>query len=155
MFQIPRSRLSGICLIKTILFANILLLMSSCFHRQKPYFTWPVHSPYNLSRKFSIYHQGIDFPKQTGEPVLSSAEGKVLYAGSQFSGYGKMIIIEHQYQWASLYAHLSKISVKPGHYVKKAQKIGEVGNTGRSLGPHLHFEIMYKKQPLNPLHLLP
>ncbi len=140
---------------RSLLKLFLLCLLSGCIHRQKPDFAWPVKSPHNLSRKFSIYHTGIDFPKRTGEPALACAEGKVVYAGAGFSGYGKMIIMEHKYNWASLYAHLSKINVKSGQYIHKGQKIGEVGNTGRSSGPHLHFEIMYKKQPLNPLSVLP
>ena len=81
---------------------------------------------------------------------MATAKGTVIYTGAQFSGYGKMIIIEHDYNWASLYAHLSKISVRKGAKVEKKQKVGEVGNTGRSSSPHLHFELMHKKQPVNP-----
>ena len=133
-----------------------VFFLNSCVHREnKPDFTWPVKEPHTLSRKFSIYHEGIDFPKYTGEPVFSVAKGKVIYTGAQFSGYGKMIIIEHEYNWASLYGHLSKITVKKGQLVKKGKKIGEVGSTGRSSSPHLHFELMRDKQPLNPVPHLP
>ena len=134
----------------------LFFFLCSCIHQKKiPNFTWPVKKPHNLSRKFSIYHEGIDFPKRIGHPVFSTAEGEVIYTGSQFSGYGKIIIIEHKYNWASLYAHLNKITVKKGAYVKKGQKIGEVGNTGRSYGPHLHFELIYNKQAINPVPYLP
>ena len=141
------------CLI--YLFGCIFFLFTSCIHIDKPGFTWPVEEPHNLSRKFSIYHEGIDFPKHTGESVFSTAKGKVIYTGNQFSGYGKMIIIEHEYNWASLYGHLSKIVVKTGHLVEKKEKIGEVGSTGRSTSPHLHFELIYVKQPINPVSHLP
>ena len=138
------------------IFWCMTLFLSSCVHREnKPDFTWPVEKPHTLSRKFSIYHEGIDFPKRTGESVFSVEKGKVIYTGTQFSGYGKLIIIEHEYNWASLYAHLSKITVKKGRFVKKREKIGEVGNTGRSSSPHLHFELIYRKQPLNPVPHLP
>ncbi len=134
----------------------LALLLSACASRtNQPDFTWPVNPPLTLSRKHSIYHEGIDFPKTTGQPVFSSAGGTVIYAGSQFSGYGKVIIIEHQYNWASLYGHLSKILVKNGSSVRKREKIGEVGNTGRSSSPHLHFELIHKKQPVNPVPYLP
>ena len=135
--------------------AFVAILLSACTHIPRPEFTWPVKSPHNLSRRFSIYHEGIDFPKGTGHPVFSVAKGKVIYAGSQFSGYGKVIIVEHEYQWASLYAHLSQIYVKTGQQVKKKQKIGAVGSTGRSSSPHLHFELIHKKQPRNPVPFLP
>ena len=125
-----------------------LLLSISC--ATKPDFYYPVEKPYTLSRHFSIYHEGLDFPKKTGQAVLATADGQVVYAGSRLSSYGKVIIIEHDGQWASLYAHLSKILVQNGHFVQKKQKIGEVGNTGRSFGSHLHFELMYEKQPVNP-----
>ena len=159
MRKVPLPRLSHLrrTQLRCLLFCLSLLIcfLCSCIHQKnRPDFTWPVEKPYTLSRKFSIYHEGIDFPKQTGQPVLSSAEGEVIYTGSQFSGYGKIIIIEHKYKWASLYAHLNKIIVKKGSYVKKEQKIGEVGNTGRSSAPHLHFELMYKKQPINPVRYI-
>ncbi len=153
MCKISRSILSFWNDIKKKKFPLLLCLslLNGCIHwRNRPDFTWPVDPPYTLSRKFSVYHRGIDFPKKTGQPVFSSAEGKVIYTGSQFSGYGKMIIIEHKNNWATLYGHLSKIIVQAGNQVNKRQKIGEAGNTGRSSGPHLHFEIMYEKQPRNP-----
>ena len=129
-----------------------LLLSVSC--ATKPDFYYPVQKPYNLSRHFSVYHEGVDFPKSTGQAVLSTADGQVVYAGDRLSSYGKVIIIEHGDKWASLYAHLSKISVQNGHFVRKKQKIGEVGNTGRSFGSHLHFELMYEKQPVDPIPYL-
>ena len=163
MFKIPHPRLSNIrgkqpwC--SYLLCGFILSFLfsgSSCIYQtNRPDFTWPVEKPYTLSRKFSMYHEGIDFPKQSGQPVLSTAKGKVIYTGTQFFGYGKTIIIEHEYNWASLYAHLSKIFVKTGNTVNKKQKIGEVGSTGRSTSAHLHFELMQEKQPLNPLPYLP
>ena len=142
--------------LKRIIVLSLIFCLSACANwTNRPDFAWPVNPPHNLSRKYSIYHEGIDFPKTTGQAVLATAEGTVIYAGAQFSGYGKVIIIEHNYNWASLYAHLSKISIKNGHSVKKQQKIGEVGNTGRSSSAHLHFELMHKKQPVNPVPYLP
>ena len=149
MFKVPLSSLN------IFLLFSFLLLNACISQTNRPDFVWPVEKPHTLSRKFSIYHEGIDFPKQTGEPVFSAAEGKVIYAGTQFTGYGKVIIIEHSYNWASLYGHLSKINIKAGNTVKKKEKIGEVGSTGRSSSPHLHFELMLEKQPLNPVSYLP
>ena len=85
---------------------------------------------------------------------MTTSDGEVVYAGEQFSGYGKMILIKHSNNWSSLYAHLSKIHVKAGQQIKQGQQIGEVGNTGRSTGSHLHFELIHNKQPINPLRLL-
>ena len=147
MFKVSLSRLSILCV--------ILFMNTGCMYWIKtPDFTWPVKKPYYLSRKFSIYHEGIDFPKRTGHPVTAIADGKVIYTGERFSGYGKMIIIEHAHKWSSLYAHLSKISVRQGQTIRKKDKIGEVGNTGISYGAHLHLELMYKKQPVNPVRFL-
>ena len=133
-----------------ILGLALVFLLSACVTKP-PDFIYPVNPPWTVSRHFSLYHEGVDFPKRTGHPVLATADGTVIYTGSRFRSYGKVIIIEHEKKWASLYAHLSKIGVQRGSFVRKRQKIGEVGNTGRSLGPHLHFELMYEKQPVNPL----
>ncbi len=141
------KKLSAGCLVSGL---GIVLLLSACATKP-PDFAYPVKPPWNVSRQFSLYHEGVDFPKGTGHPVLATADGTVIYTGSRFRSYGKVIIIEHEKKWASLYAHLSKIGVQRGSFVRKRQKIGEVGNTGRSLGPHLHFELMYEKQPVNPL----
>ena len=103
-----------------ILVIGLFLLFSSC--ATKPDFAYPVEKPYRVSRHFSIYHEGVDFPKRTGQAVLSTADGKVVYTGTRLSSYGKVIIIEHEGEWASLYAHLSKISVQSGHLVRKSKK---------------------------------
>ena len=139
-------------LLITVLY--VFALTGCMYLTKRPEFKWPVKASYRLSRKFSIYHTGIDFPKKTGAPVLSTSDGEVIYTGDQFSGYGKMILIKHSNDWSSLYAHLSKIHVKAGQRVHQGQKIGEVGNTGRSTAPHLHFELIYDKQPVNPVRFL-
>ncbi len=131
-----------------------LQLLGACVHGKSPDFGYPVKAPHNLSRVFSIYHEGIDFPKKTGRPVLAAASGMVVYTGEQFSGYGKMILIKHNTYWSSLYAHLHKIQVQAGKRVQKGSQIGEVGSTGRSSAPHLHFEIIHKKQAINPVPFL-
>jgi len=71
---------------------------------------------------------------------------------SRMSGYGKVIIIDHGYGYESLYAHMSKMIVKPGENVKRGQVIGYVGNTGRSTGPHLHYEVRKNGKAVNPVH---
>lgn len=99
------------------------------------------------------HHSGIDIAAPTGMAVLASAPGKVRYVG-MYAGYGQTIYVEHKDGWATVYAHLSRTSVRPGQTVPQGAVIGAVGNTGRSTGPHLHFEIRYKETPVNPLNYL-
>ena len=139
----------------------ISLFLNSCAFIQKsppPDFQWPLKK-YKITQQFKFFkkipHLGIDLKANLGTTVLSSHSGFVVYAGQKFTGYGKVIIIEHDSHWTSLYSHLSQIKVKIGQKVKQGQVIGAVGSTGRSSGPHLHFEIMYKKHNVNPLKFLP
>ena len=99
-------------------------------------------------------HQGIDLSAPKGTPVLSAHEGRVVYAGNRLSFYGKTIVIEYSKEWSSLYAHLDQIEVTEGTKVSKEQRIGTVGQTGRATGVHLHFELLYKKQPIDPIPYL-
>lgn len=88
------------------------------------------------------------------KPVSAAADGRVVYAG-WLRGYGYTVIIYHGYGFATLYAHLSSISVSYGDRVVKAQIIGRVGNTGRSFGPHLHYEVIRYGMRQNPIAYLP
>lgn len=99
-------------------------------------------------------HLGIDLGGRKGTPILAAHDGYVVYAGRGYRGYGKMIIIEYDQQWATLYAHLSKISVKEGQVVVRGQTIGGMGRTGRATGVHLHFELMRDKLPVDPMEYL-
>lgn len=94
-------------------------------------------------------HSGIDFRGKTGEAIKSTAKGRIIRAGVN-GGYGNCIMIEHGYQLQTLYGHLSKINVKVGDKVNVGDIIGELGNTGRSTGPHLHYEVHFKGQRINP-----
>jgi len=94
-------------------------------------------------------HRGLDFRAAIGSPVYSTASGKVTYAG--WSGpFGRMVEIDHGHGIRTRYAHLKKILVKTGQTVANREKIGLVGSSGRSTGPHLHYEVRYKGVPLNP-----
>ncbi|MCK5857448.1 MAG: M23 family metallopeptidase [Bacteroidales bacterium] len=97
-------------------------------------------------------HEGIDFSAPTGTPIYATGDGEVERLKGKMSGYGKVLIIDHGFGYESLYAHMSKIFVKPGEKVKRGQIIGYVGNTGRSTGPHLHYEIRKNGKPVNPVH---
>ena len=123
-----------------------------------PLFSWPLKN-YRLSQTYAplwnAAHQGIDLAAPKGTPVFSSHTGKVVYAGKRLSGYGKTVIIEYSSRWSTLYAHLETIHVKTGWIIAQGHQLGTVGQTGNAKGAHLHFEMLYKKQPVNPLLYLP
>jgi murein DD-endopeptidase MepM/ murein hydrolase activator NlpD len=94
-------------------------------------------------------HEGIDFVAPIGTQIRSTADGKVLRSG-RAGAYGEMIEIEHGDGFVSRYAHLSRRHVNDGDKVERGQLIGLLGNTGRSTGPHLHYEVSYQGQPMHP-----
>lgn len=97
------------------------------------------------------FHSGMDFSANLGTPVYVTGNGKVVQAG--WDGlYGKCIVIDHGFGYTTRYAHLNKISVKVGQQVKRGETIGEVGSTGKSTGPHLHYEVHVKGQVVNPVN---
>jgi murein DD-endopeptidase MepM/ murein hydrolase activator NlpD len=104
--------------------------------------------PIHKVRKF---HAGVDFPARQGTAIQSTGAGKVIDAGWH-NGYGNCITIDHGYGYETLYGHMHKLSVKKGETIKKGQKIGEVGDTGASTAPHLHYEVHFKGKPINPIH---
>ena len=103
--------------------------------------------PFTKARKF---HYGMDFSAETGTPVYASGNGTVTRADANATGYGKHVRIDHGFNYVSLYAHLSKYNVKPGQKVKRGDVIGFVGSTGRSVAPHLHYEIFKDGDRINP-----
>ena len=125
-------------------------------------FDWPVWEA-RMTRGFLPHgtkkrkrpHKGIDLAAPRGTAVMASHDGKVIYTGKGFKGYGKMIMIESPNGWATLYGHLDKIIVSEGVNLRQGEVIGALGNTGRSSGPHLHFEIRKLDGPVDPLPLLP
>lgn len=134
--------------------------------KSKPLFDWPVWEA-RMSRGFLPKgtkrrrrpHYGIDLAAPRGVAVMSAHDGIVIYTGKDFKGFGKMIMVEtagDKPEFATIYAHLDKIVVYQGQKVRQGEVIGALGNTGRSSGPHLHFEI---RKPdgtkLDPLPLLP
>jgi len=98
-------------------------------------------------------HEGIDFHGDRGTAVLAAASGKVITAGWH-DQYGKMVEIDHGNGLVSRYAHASQLNVKEGDLVVRGQKIAEIGSTGRSTGPHLHFEVRLNGVPQNPARFL-
>jgi murein DD-endopeptidase MepM/ murein hydrolase activator NlpD len=101
------------------------------------------------------HHDGIDLRAAVGTPVRAASDGKIIYSGSKIGGYGKMIVIRHAGKLSSVYAHNSKLLVKAGQKVRRGQLIAYSGNTGRSSGPHIHFEIREGVTAINPMLLLP
>lgn len=95
------------------------------------------------------FHSGMDFSAPTGTDVYATGEGRVTLAGWK-QGYGNCIIIDHGYNYVTLYGHLSKINVRSGQKVVRGDIIGEIGSTGKSTGPHLHYEVHYRGEPQNP-----
>ena len=124
----------------------------------QPAFQWPLENP-KLTQKFSRLkkppHLGIDLKADIGATVFSSHSGRVVYVGNRLTNYGNVVIVEYSQRWASLYAHLHTIKVKIGQKIKKGDMVGISGNTGKTSGPHLHFELMYNKKPINPIPYLP
>ncbi|MFN4079836.1 MAG: M23 family metallopeptidase [Saprospiraceae bacterium] len=110
-------------------------------------FGYRIHPVYKVQR----FHSGLDFPARVGTPIQAAGDGTVVEAGWH-SGYGKCVRINHGYGYSTLYGHMHNVSVKSGQKVKKGQKIGEVGDTGLSTAPHLHYEVHYKGNPINPIN---
>ena len=99
-------------------------------------------------------HEGVDFSAQVGTPIVAAANGVVL-TSERHPEYGNLIEIDHGNDYTSRYAHASVLRVKAGQLVKRGQHIADVGSTGRSTGPHLHFEVRYKGASVNPARFLP
>jgi murein DD-endopeptidase MepM/ murein hydrolase activator NlpD len=99
------------------------------------------------------YHTGVDISAPNGTGVQASADGRVQYAGFYY-GYGRLIIINHGNNYETYYAHLSKIGVTEGQEVRRGEQLGNVGSSGRSTGPHLHYEVRIGNSPVNPYRFL-
>lgn len=104
------------------------------------------NSPFTGERE---WHAGVDIAGNIGDPIAAAWDGKVVFAGEK-EGYGNLVVLEHAGGWRSYYGHTSKMDVQEGDVVHSGNKIAEVGNTGRSTGPHLHFEIRQGELAWNP-----
>jgi murein DD-endopeptidase MepM/ murein hydrolase activator NlpD len=112
-------------------------------------FGWRIHPIYKTRR----FHDGIDIAAAMGADVLAADDGEVIFAGS-YGGYGNTIIVSHGGGISTQYSHLSKILVGVGKQVIKGDKIGLVGSTGLSTGPHLHFSVIKDGQAVSPWNWL-
>lgn len=115
---------------------------------------WPAQGA--LLERFSANgpNKGIDIGGKTGQPILAAEAGQVVYQGSGLRGYGQLIIIKHDDDFLSAYAHCDKIYVKEGNVIKRGQKIADMGSSGTDRA-RLHFEVRYRGAPVDPLDYLP
>jgi len=100
-------------------------------------------------------HHGLDLAAEMGSPGYASADGEVVYAGDQLTGYGNVVILQHDQKTTTLYAHNKKLKTKVGQKVTRGTVIALLGSTGRSTGPHVHYEIRGSKGPVDPRKVLP
>ncbi len=109
--------------------------------------SWPAKG--KVTGEFNETNKGIDIAGKVGEPVQAAADGKVVYAGNSLRGYGNLVIVKHDNNYLTAYAHNSKLLVKEGDAVRKGQKIAEMGDTDTN-SPKLHFELRVNGKPVNP-----
>ena len=105
--------------------------------------------PFTKARKM---HEGMDFTAKTGTPIYATGDGVVARADNTASGFGNHIVIRHGFGYETLYAHLSRYKCRAGQHVKRGDVIGYIGSTGRSEGPHLHYEVHKNGKVVNPLN---
>lgn len=106
-----------------------------------------IHPLYKISK----FHSGMDFTGTIGTPVHATGNG-VVESCTTDKGYGKYVVVNHGYNYKTVYAHLNKINVKKGQTVKRGDVIGEMGNTGQSTAPHLHYEVRKNDRPVDPVN---
>ncbi len=116
------------------------------FSRISDYFGWR-RDPFNGERRM---HYGVDLTGSRGSPVYCTGNGVVTRA-EYARGYGNLVEVDHGYNFKTRYAHLDKITVHAGQQLNRGEIVGNLGNTGRSTGPHLHYEVRYGNKPVNPL----
>lgn len=114
----------------------------------------PVLTTFRYSSSFGMrngkLHKGVDMAGPTGSPIYATADGVVIVAETQ-SGYGKVVKIQHEFGFVTVYAHQNRIRVTKGQRVSRGERIGDIGSTGRSSGPHLHYEILVSGTVVNPM----
>ena len=120
-------------------------------------FLWPVPASKRISshfgKRWGRKHEGIDIAARTGASILAAEGGVAVYSG-KMGGYGNIIVLAHEGGFFTVYAHNNRNHIRKGQKVHRGQVIGEVGSTGRSTGPHLHFEIRHNSKSINPKDFL-
>ncbi len=102
--------------------------------------------------KTQKFHAGLDFTAPQGTPIYATADGRIATAGYSEGGYGNHVIINHGYGYETLYGHMVRIKARLGQNVKRGEIIGYIGNTGKSTGPHCHYEVHKNSQKLDPVY---
>lgn len=119
---------------------------------------WPLEAGVvssEFGKRWGKNHNGLDIAADLRVPVFAAAPGEVLYAGNQVSGYGNLLVLRHDDATTTFYGHNDSLKVKTGEKVGVGQVIALLGSTGRSTGPHVHFELREKDKPLDPRSRLP
>jgi murein DD-endopeptidase MepM/ murein hydrolase activator NlpD len=109
-----------------------------------------IHPIYKIEKP----HMGLDFASPTGTEIHATGDGTVEFAGYNTSGYGIHVVLDHGYGYQTVYGHMSRVDVRKGQKVKRGDVIGEVGSTGLSTGPHLHYEVHKDGVPVDPVNFL-
>ncbi len=121
-------------------------------------FLWPVPSSNKMSSGFGSRwgkkHEGVDIPGRVGAHIVAASEGVVVYSGDEIGGYGNITVIAHKDGYFSVYAHAKVNFTKQGQRVYRGQVIAQIGMTGRTYGPHLHFEVRKNGQAIDPTSFL-
>lgn len=118
-------------------------------------FIWPAPQHWVSGNNYASWHPGIDLAAHLGDPIVAADNGTVVYAGWNTWGYGNLVVIDHGNGWQTWYAHNSQIYVTCGQNVYQGSVISAAGSTGRSTGPHLHFETRFNGTIPNPFNVLP
>lgn len=124
----------------------------------QPRFRWPVDFPRVTSlfgKRWGRPHEGIDLTAPIGTPVLAAGGGEVVYAGNAVRGYGNMVVLKHEDEFMTVYAHNSVLYVRVGDRVRVGQRVALSGQSGHATGPHVHFEVRKGEVPHDPLPFLP
>ncbi|MDR0294654.1 MAG: M23 family metallopeptidase [Prevotellaceae bacterium] len=141
---------------------NALLIeqMAECVPTIQPIAAVPLHVNSYFGVRVDPFggglreHLGLDFAGKTGDKIFVTGNGKVATVDYSFarSGYGNCVVIDHGFGYKTRYAHLQTISVRQGQQVQRGEQIGTMGSTGRSVAPHLHYEVLYRNKQVNPLN---
>lgn len=116
--------------------------------------TSPFGARFHPIRQAVVFHEGVDLAGPAGQPVYATGDGVVESTDVNFSGYGNVIIIDHGFGYKTRYAHLQEIKVTAGQVVIRGDRIGTLGSSGLSTGPHLHYEVIYRGAQINPWNFL-